>query len=623
MQYRRGWRAFISSAETDSLRNLDRATLRRIWSYARRHRGQLLLILLAVMLQAAVGVAPPLFYRHFIDVILPARDLRQLAVFAGLLLALPVATVSVGFVQHTLSTRLGETLVHALRRDLFAHVHRLAMRFFTETREGEVVARFTQDVEGARRMVTHTLPQTATAVVTLTATVIVMAQLEWRLTLPGVLLFPVFWPFAYWLGRILRRTYHQGLEYNASLTSMVGETLNVSGALLMKLFGQEQATERRFTALSERVRDFRTRWAILSYWLTSGMGILSGLGIGLFYGFGGYLAMRGELSVGTIVALVAYLPRVFQPISSISHVSVDVIQGIASFERVFAYLDVPREIEDSPDAEDLDVISGEVEFQKVSFSYAMPAVAPKDTSSWGQDKEARPALRDVSFKLSPGRTAALVGLSGAGKSTVISLAMRIYDPTAGRILLDGRDLRSLTLDTLSRHIGVVTQDAYLLHDTLRANILYARPEAGESELNEVYRAAHLEDLISDLPDGAETTVGERGHRLSGGEKQRVSIARALLKKPSLLILDEATSHLDAISEKAVQDALVPLLSACTSLVIAHRLSTVRNADLILVLDEGRIVEAGAHEELIEGHGLYSHLYALQYRSRRAAASGEI
>ncbi len=626
MEYRRGWRAFISNTESGALRHIDRRVLARIWSYARPYKGQMALILWAVLLQALIGVAPPLFYRHFIDIILPAADLAQLLLFAGLLLALPFVTALVGLVQHTVSMRLGETLVYDLRKAMFDHVHRLSIRFFTHTREGEVIARFTQDVEGARRMVTGTIPQSTTALVTLTATLIVMGQLEWRLTVPGLLLFPLFWPFAYWLARILRRTYHQGLEYNARLTGMVSETLNVNGALLMKLFGQQQAARVRFDTLSEQVRQFRIRWAILSYWLTSGMGILSGVGIALFYGFGGYLAMQGEITVGTIVALVAYLPRVFQPVMSLSNVSVEVIQGIASFERVFAYMDVPAEIQEAQEAEDLPAVAGHLEFDRVSFDYAhipVPPAAPHAPTPGAADP-VRPALDNVTFRVAPGEMVALVGLSGAGKTTVTNLIMRIYDPTSGHIRLEGRDLRHLTLNTLATHIGVVTQDAYLFSDTLRANVLYAKPAASERELREVCKAAHLEAFIATLPDGLDTMVGERGHRLSGGEKQRVSIARALLKKPSVLLLDEATSHLDAQSEQAIQEALGPLLAHCTSLVIAHRLSTVRNADKILVLDEGRIAEVGSHAELLETQGLYAHLYALQYQTRRrsAAAGGQ-
>lgn len=629
MEYRRGWRAFIRSSESRSLRDLNSQVLVRIWSYARPYKGQISLILLAVLLQALVGVAPPLFYRFFIDEILPAKDLPQLFLFAGVLLALPFATTMIGLVQHTFSMRLGETLVYDLRKAMFGHVHKLSMRFFTNTREGEVVARFTQDVEGARRMITGTIPQSTTAIITLAATLVVMGQLEWRLTIPGLLLFPLFWPFAYWLARILRRTYHQGLEYNARLTSMVGETLNVQGTMLMKLFGQQQAAQARFDALSELVRQFRIRWAILSYWLTSGMGVMSGVGIALFYGFGGYLAIQGEVTIGTIVALVAYLPRIFQPITSISHISVDLVQGIASFERVFSYIDEPVEIQEVPEAEELHSVNGHIEFANVSFDYSYsPFNTEQGTLKSGQAQKlqvqdgkefSRPALENVTFQVNPGEMVALVGLSGAGKTTVINLAMRIYEPTSGLVLLDGRDIRQLTLNSLSTHIGVVTQDAYLFYDTLRANILYAKPKASESELLEVCKAAHLEEFIGELPKGLETLVGERGHRLSGGERQRVSIARALLKKPSILLLDEATSHLDAQSEQAIQDALGPLLAKCTSLVIAHRLSTVRNADKILVLDEGRIAESGSHEELFEAKGLYSHFYALQYHAHGRSA----
>lgn len=616
MEYRRGWRAFIRSAESRGLRDVDRQVLARIWSYARPYKGQMALIASVVLIQSLLGILPPLLYRHFIDSILPVRDLRPWVLFSALLLALPFLTVLIGLIQHIYVQRLGETLVLALRNTMFDHVHRLSMRFFTHTREGEIVARFTQDVEGARRMITNTIPQVTAAVFTLVSTLVIMGILEWRLALPGLLLFPLLWPFAFWLARILRRTHHRGLEYNAQLTSIVSENLSVQGAMLMKLFGQQKNARDQFHALSDAVRQFRIRWAIMSYWLTSGMGILSGVGVALFYSWGGWLVMQGEMSIGTIVAFVAYLPRLYRPIAAISHVPVELIQGIVSFERAFAYMDIPIEIEDSARARTLSRTAGRLAFEHVSFGYvstrpeAMAVPEGNPARSW--------ALHNVSFAVEPGQMVALAGLSGAGKSTLISLVMRLYDPVEGRILLDGHDLRDLTLDTLSAHIGMVSQDTYLFHDTLRANLLYARPEATLADLEEVCRMAHIHDFIQALPEGLDTMVGEHGHRLSGGEKQRISIARVLLKKPAILLLDEATSHLDSHSEALIQEALAPLLSSCTSVVIAHRLSTIRRADLILVLDRGRIAERGRHEELLKQGGRYFHLHALQYHTRHTS-----
>ncbi len=617
MEYRRGWRSFIRSSATVNLRQVDRRVLARIWSYVRPHRGQMVLVVLAVLLQALLGAVPPLLYRYFIDVVVPTGDMRRLLTLTGLLLVLPFLSVSIGLVQQAFATRLGETLVQDLRNAMYAHVQRLSLRFFTDTRAGEIVARFTGDVEDARRMVTGSLPTVLTASITLVSTLSIMTVLEWRLTVPGVLLFPLLWPFAYWLAKILRRTHHQGRAYNAQLSSMVNETLSVNGAVLMKLFGQEKNAGTRFRTLSAQVSHFRTRWAIMSYWLTSGMGILSGLGTALFYGLGGWLVLRGDLTLGTIVAFVAYLPRVYQPISALSHVNTDLIQGIVSFERVFEYMDMPIEIRDAADAVALKQPVGRLEFENVSFHYAH-GTAGNDSLRQPAPDDATPplwAVQDISFTVQPGQMVALVGLSGAGKSTLINLVMRLYDPIQGRILLDGRDLRSLTLESLSACIGMVTQDAYLFHDTLRANLLYARPDASQAELERACAAAQIHDFIQSLPQGYDTVVGERGYRLSGGEKQRVSIARVLLKDPVILILDEATSHLDSQSESRIQHVLEPLFKRCTSLVIAHRLSTVHNADAILVLDRGQMVEWGSHDELLARQGLYSHLHALQFRIR--------
>ena len=597
MQVRRGWRAVVGNTTSRSLDSVERATVQRIWTFAKPHLGGIAVVLAVVTAQALVGLLPPLFYRYFIDTILPNKDLRLLVTFSLYLLALPVITVLLGLAQQFLIVRIGETLIYDLRNAMFDHVQLLSMRFFTATRSGEIVARFTQDVEGARRMLTGTVPQLMTAVVTLVSTLIVMMQLEWRLTLPGLLLFPALWPLAWWMARLLRPIHHKAMEHNANLSSMVNETLSVNGASLMKLFGQQTGAALKFRDLADLVREFRVRLGVLSYWLTSSMGILSGLGTALFYGLGGWMVLQGRMTEGTIVAFVAYLPRLYQPISMISHVPTETIQGVVSFERVFAYMDQPVEIKDKPKAVELTEANGHLEFRNVTFDYLN---VPEETKIWQRsqpDQEdvqrtpregslghgeasiwppndvrseagtlSPPALQDLSFTVEAGQMVALVGLSGAGKSTVINLIKRLYDPSQGGIFLDGYDLMDLSLQSLARCIGMVTQHAYLFHDSLRANLLYARPDAQEEELREACDRAQLTEFIATLPGGLDTTVGERGYRLSGGEQQRVSIARVLLQQPSLLILDEATSHLDSLNERLLHKALQPLFESSTSLV---------------------------------------------------------
>jgi ATP-binding cassette subfamily B protein len=432
------------------------------------------------------------------------------------------------------------------------------------------------------------------------------------------------------VGRILRNIRRKAMEYNADMSSIIGETLSINGALLVKTFGRQRQEVQRFRETNRNVRDIGVRRALVGRWFFMGLGIASAIGTALIYWVGGHLVLSEAITVGTIVAFAAYLTRLYGPISALSNVQVEFATSMVSFERVFEYLDLPVEIQDRPEAVKLERVSGHVQFERVSFSYLSDDGSGLEAHTGSGNNGDQPedlfgpvagrrwALSDLSFEMQPGQLAALVGPSGAGKTTVTYLLPRLYDPTEGRIVLDGHDLRDVSQESLAFQVGMVTQETYLFHDTVRANLLYARPGASQDQLEAACRAANIHDFIASLPEGYDTVVGERGYRLSGGEKQRLAIARVILKDPCILILDEATSHLDSNSEALIQAALEPLLEGRTSLVIAHRLSTILAADKILVLDEGHLVEEGTHAELLGRGGLYAHLYETQFGVERAA-----
>jgi ATP-binding cassette subfamily B protein len=486
-------------------------------------------------------------------------------------------------------------------------------------------------VIGAQNAVVGTLPDIMSNGITLISTLAVMISIEWKLALLSVAVLPLFLLPARRVGRILRRLRRRALEYNAEMSSIITETLGINGVLLVKTFGRQRQEITRFGSTAGNVRDVGVRQALVGRWFFLGLGIASAIGTALIYWVGGYMVLLDALTVGTIVAFAAYLTRLYGPISSLSNVQVEFAQSMVSFERVFEYIDLPVEIEDRPGAVELKRVEGHLRFEDVSFSYLAedelpdePAPDPdrdreKPKATAGVITTRRWALRGLSFEIMPGELAALVGPSGAGKTTVTYLLPRLYDPTEGRITLDGHDLRSVTQESLAQQIGMVTQETYLFHDTVRANLLYARPDATQADLEGACRAANIHDMVAGLPEGYDTVVGERGYRLSGGEKQRLAIARVILKDPSLLILDEATSHLDSQSEALIQEALEPLLVGRTSLVIAHRLSTILAADVILVLDQGCLVEKGTHAELHAQGGLYADLYETQFRPEPEAS----
>jgi len=626
MMHGGAWRSYLRYDESKGQPRVDRALLRRVLDYARPYWHSVLMMLVIIIAISLIGLIPPLLYRDLIDNVLPNRDFQRLNLLALGMIGIPVLSGLLGVAQRYLSARVGEGIIFDLRQAMYNHLQRMSLRFFTHTKAGEILSRFNNDVVGAQTAVTGTVPNVVTNSVTLVSTLAIMISIEWRLALLSVAVLPLFLLPARRVGRILRTLRRRGMEYNADMSSLIGETLGINGALLVKTFGRQEQEMDRFRETNRKVRDIGVRRALVGRWFFLGLGIASAIGTALIYWVGGHLVLREAITVGTIVAFAAYLTRLYGPISALSNVQVEFATSMVSFERVFEYLDLPLEIQDRPDAIELGRVDGHVRFEDVSFSYMLPGEQtesiPPTFSGDGDDEgtvvssaaSRRRALRHVSFEIEPGQLVALVGPSGAGKTTITYLLPRLYDPTEGSIKLDGLDLREVTQESLARQIGMVTQETYLFHDTVRANLLYARPEASQEEMITACRAANIHDFIAGLPDGYDTIVGERGYRLSGGEKQRLAIGRVILKDPCLLILDEATSHLDSQSEALIQAALEPLLTWRTSLVIAHRLSTILAADKILVLDDGQLVETGTHHELLAHGGLYAHLYETQFGS---------
>ncbi len=591
-------------------------------TYARPYTGRVFLVLLTIVTISLIELIPPLLFRDLIDNVLPTKDYTRLNWLALLLVGVPIISGLISVAQRYFSAQVGEGIIYDLRQEMYAHLQRMSIRFFTVTKAGEIISRFTNDVVGAQNAVTGTIPNIVTNVITLVSTLVVMLSMEWRLTLLSVLVVPLFLIPARRVAVILRDIRREAMEYNSSMSTAVNETLSINGAMLVKIFGRQRQEVGRFEGFNAKTRDIGIRRATVGRWFFMGLGISAALGTALIYWVGGIFVLEGAISIGTIVAFAAFLSRLYGPISALTNVQVEFAQSMVSFERVFAYLDLPVEIEDRPDAVKLGAVAGRVTFEGVSFSYMdeeerrrgrLGSEESDDTTAPLPDFHRRWALQDLDFVIEPGELAALVGPSGAGKTSITYLLPRLYDPTAGRISLDGHDLRTVSQESLAQQLGMVTQETYLFHDTVRANLLYARPKATQAEVEAACQAANIHELIAGLPEGYDTMVGERGYRFSGGEKQRLSIARVILKNPRILILDEATAHLDSQSEALIQAALEPLMQGRTSLVIAHRLSTILAADKILVMDKGRLAESGTHAELLAQGGLYAELYETQFR----------
>ena len=560
-----GWWRYISYDESKGKAQIDRELLWRVFGYARPHLFAVAIVLVTIVANSLLELLPPLLYRELIDHVLPERNMTRLNWLALGLLAIPLATGLISVVNRHYSSRAGEGIIHDLRQQMYSHLQAMSLRFFTETKSGEIYSRLNNDVVGAQSAITGTIPNILTNSVTLISTLAVMISIEWRLAVLAVIVLPLFLLPARRVALILRNIRRAAMEHQTDMSNSISETLTINGALLVKTFGRQQQELARFGKANAAVRDIGVRRAQVGQWFFLGLGSASAIGTALIYWAGGYLVLQETISVGTIVAFVAYLSRLYGPITALTNVQVEFATSMVSFERVFEWLDLPIEIMDKPEAIALDKVQGRVRFDAVSFRYGENEVQgePEKTEAGAhgqaeQDEidkdDAAPvrerlwALENVNFEMAPGELVALVGPSGAGKTTITYLLPRLYDPTEGRILLDGYNLRDVTQESLAQQIGMVTQETYLFHDTIRANLLYARPDASQRELDAACRAANIADMIARLPEGYDTVVGERGYRLSGGEKQRLAIARVILKDPQILILDEATSHLDSQSE---------------------------------------------------------------------------
>lgn len=610
------WNAMYNAmhAQQDS-RPFSRATLRRVGGYARPHRRHIAWYLVLSVVTAALAVATPILAGRVVDAIVAGDETSVVVRLALLIAAIALLEAGLAIVTRWLSASIGEDLILDLRRAVFDHVQRMPVAFFTRTRTGALVSRLNNDVIGAQRAFSDTLSGVVGNLVTLVITLVVMIGISWQITLLSLLLLPVFVLPARRMGARLARLNREAANHNSVMSTQMTERFSAPGATLVKLFGRPADESAEFAVRARRVRDIGVRTAMLQSVFVTALTLVSALALALVYGLGGFYALRGQLEAGAVVSLALLLTRLYSPLTSLASARVDVMSAMVSFERVFEILDLKPLIADKPDA--VEVPSGpvSVEFRNVGFAYpaadkvslaSLEEVATLDTRGGST------VLHDVSFRVEPGQMVALVGSSGAGKSTIASLLPRLYDADSGAVLLAGTDVRDLKSDSIRRTVGMVTQDGHLFHESVRANLLLARPGASEDELWEVLRRARLTELIESLPDGLDTVVGERGYRLSGGERQRLTIARLLLAQQRVVILDEATAHLDSTSEAAVQEALGEALEGRTAVVIAHRLSTIRAADLILVIEDGRIVERGNHTELLGRGGRYAQLYRTQF-----------
>ena len=633
-----GWHSFIRSG--DEKPKVTWVLLKRVLGYSVAYRWQITGMLVLILVSSGLSLVSPLIVRDLIDRTIPTKDVQRLIWLSLALLAVPAVKGVISIYQRRFNTDVGEGVIYDLRAALYDKLQRMSLRFFTHTRIGEIMSRLNNDVIGAQSAISNTIVNIVTNIIQAIVIFVVMVTIEWRLTLISAAIVPFFILAARSMGNRLRDAAREQMDANAQMNAMMNETLNIGGELLVKLFGQQKAETARFDDRALKVKDLGVKRAVYGSVFFVIVGLLSAVGTALVYGFGGYQAILGTFTVGTIVAFGSYLTQLYGALQSLANSPVEFSTSVVSFERVFEIVDLPIEIEEKPDALELSGISGEIIFEHVCFNYDdSKQYLLSDVRRYGQEEnvtavlsgekpdlpevenaeltQAREtALQDIDFTIKPGQLAALVGPSGAGKTTLTYLIPRLYDPTEGRILLDGYDLRDLTLASLSAQIGMVTQETYLFHDTIRTNLLYAKADASQDEIEAAARSANIHNFIAQLPDKYATIVGERGYRLSGGEKQRIALARVILKDPRILVLDEATSSLDSESEALIQDALKRVMAGRTSIVIAHRLSTILAADQILVINRGKIVERGLHAELIKLEGIYANLYHTQFKGQK-------
>ncbi|RIK31837.1 MAG: ABC transporter [Anaerolineae bacterium] len=646
--YHGGW--WMSMRQGDEKPKVTKELLLRVLTYARGYWWHIGGMLVTILLTTGLSLLTPLIFRNMIDVVIPAKDTNKLVLLGLALLAIPALTGAVNVLQRRLNSTVGEGVIYDLRSTLFSRLQHMSLRFFTNTKSGELMSRLNNDVVGAQNAISNTIVNIVTNLIEAIALFIVMFTLEWRLTLISIVILPLFIVVARRLGNTLRDIAREAMDTNAQMNAHMNETLNIGGALLVKLFGRTREEENRFRQRAASVRDIGIRRAVVGSTFFVIFGLITAVGTALVYGLGGWYVIAGSFTVGTIVAFGSYLGQLYGTLQGLAGAPVEFSTSMVSFERVFEVIDLPQDIVEKENATPLRDVKGELEFENVSFNYHIdPSKLLKDVKRYGRhedvgavlslanknngEKKMKSAASDVSeadspsqardvaltgiaFVARPGQLIALVGPSGAGKTTLTYLIPRLYDPTSGVIRIDGHDLKDVTLDSLSSAIGMVTQETYLFHDTIRTNLTYAKIDAAQSEIETAARAANIHNFIMDLPDGYDTIVGERGYRLSGGEKQRIALARVILKDPRILVLDEATSHLDSESESLIQEALKRVMAGRTSIVIAHRLSTILAADLILVMDRGQIVERGTHEQLLALNGLYAQLYETQFNRER-------
>ncbi len=612
------WQAYRSFTRDPSVaqRRLSRETVTRIISFARPYRRLIVWFLVTVLVTAVLVVIQPLLFRRIVDDGITPGNASVVTTTAVLVLVLALFDAVNGLLSRWLSARIGEGLIYDLRTGVFAHVQSQPLAFFTRTQTGALISRLNNDVIGAQQAFTSTLGGVIGNVVSLVLVLIAMFALSWQITLVSLMLLPLFLLPARWMGRRLQAQSREQMELNADMSSMMTERFNVAGALLVKLFGRPSEEQAAFGSRAARVRDIGVDIAMSNRYFFTALTLVASIATAITYGVGGNLVIDGSLTIGTLLALTALLARLYGPLTALSNVRVDVMTALVSFERVFEVMDLPPMVDEAPDARPIPAGPTAVQFRSVSFAYptadevslaSLESVARPESRS----AESGPVLRDVSFRVEPGQLVALVGPSGAGKTTITSLVSRLYDVRDGAVLVGDVDVREATLASLADRVGVVSQDAHMFHDSIRGNLLFAKPQATDEEIFAACREAQIGELVASLPEGLDTIVGERGYRLSGGEKQRLAIARLLLKAPAVVVLDEATAHLDSESEAAVQRALARALEGRTSLVVAHRLSTIRRADQILVVDGGRIVQRGTHAELLAAGGLYADLSAQQ------------